>query len=56
MPVLRFKGPDYIEQLDKSLIDDFRFLKQPYTKNSKNMLQKINKSLIIYFKNLKTIK
>ena len=37
MTVLRFKGPDYIKQLDKSLTDDFRFLKQPYTKISKNM-------------------
>ena len=37
MSVLRFKGPDYIKQLDKSLTDDFRFLKQPHTKISKNM-------------------
>ncbi len=37
MRVLRFKGPDYIKQLDKSSTDDFRFLKQPHTKISKNM-------------------
>ena len=41
MLVLRFKGPDYIKQLDKSLTDDFRFLKQPYTKISKNMKKNI---------------
>lgn len=37
MLVLRFKGPDYTKQLDKSSNDDFRFLKQPHTKISKNM-------------------
>ena len=51
MLVLRFKGPDYIKQLDKSLTDDFRFLKQPYTKISKNMKKNIN-SLIIYLENI----
>ena len=50
MLVLRFKGPDYIKQLDKSLTDDFRFLKQPHTKISKNMKKELN-SLIIYLKN-----
>ena len=43
MSVLRFKGPDYIKQLDKSLTDDFRFLKQPYTRISKNMKKKKKK-------------
>ena len=51
MSVLHFKGSDYIKQLDKSLTDDFRFLKQPYTKISKNMKKELNKFFNYLFKN-----
>ena len=47
MLVLRFKGPDYNLIIRQIFNVGFRFLKQPYTKISKNMKKNIN-SLIIY--------
>ena len=54
MLVLRFKGPDYNSITRQIFNVGFRFLKQPYTKISKNMKKNIN-SLIIYLEIYKII-
>ena len=54
MLVLRFKGPDYNSITRQIFNVGFRFLKQPYTKISKNMKKNIN-SLIIYLEIIQKI-